>query len=184
MDPEDGSIFDTVMRVVTRYGMKRTTMAELAHGAGVSRQTLYDRFGDKDGIMAATIAHLCTRISTDLQAAFAQDASLAEKLDAYFSIAVWPTFRLIQDMPDAADFEKGMGPASITASQKLSAEKQQILATMLRDHLGESPQSPHGVAVFIEQSSGRAKMADISREDLESFLSVLKASIVALARTR
>lgn len=181
MEPDDAPFFDTVMQVVHRYGMKRTTMAELAHGAGVSRQTLYDRFGDKDGVMAATINNWGARIMADLRAAFAEKAGLAERIDAYYDIVVWPTFDLLQQMPDAADFQRGMGPKSVAATQTVSELKQKAVAEMLADHFSLQKQSAD-VAEFFEQSSARAKMSDGEREDLERFLAVLKASVLALAR--
>lgn len=182
MEPDDAIIFETVLDVVARYGMKRTTMAELAKGAGVSRQTLYDRFGDKDGIMSATIAHWGSRIEADLRIAFAKHATLADKLDAYFTIAVWPTFEAMQNMPDAADFEKGMGAASTAASARLSLGKQEILAEMLKAHLPPGGPSAKEIATFFEQSSSRAKMTDTCPQSLERFLAVLKASVLALAQ--
>ena len=182
MDLDDASFLDSAMSVVARYGMKRTTMVDLARAVGVSRQTLYDKFGDKDGVMAAGIDHMAQGIARDLRAAFAEPSDLAGKLDAYFEVAVWPMYETMQAMPDAADFEKGMGPASMAASRKASELKQASLSDMLHAELPPQTEPPETVAAFVEQSSSRAKMSDITREDLERFLAVLKASVVALAR--
>lgn len=183
MDLEEASFFDTVMDVVARYGMKRATMADLARATGVSRQTLYDRFGDKDGVMAAVIAHMTATIDRELRAAFGRCATLEEKLDVFFEIAVWPTYNALQTMPDAADFERGMAAASTQASLKASETKRALLTDMLRPHLKAEADTADDVAAFIEQSSGRAKMSNMPRNELERFLSVLKASVIALART-
>ena len=184
MDLDDASFFDTVRTVVARYGMKRTTMADLARAAGVSRQTLYDRFGDKDGVMAAAIDHMTDRIARDLEAAFAGRADLAGMLDAYFDIAIWPMYDLLRTMPDAVDLEHGMGPASVAASRRGKARKCAVLCDMLRAELPARTEAPDRVAAFVEQSSCRAKMSDIGPEALDSFLAVLKAAIVALARAQ
>ncbi len=181
MDLEGAHFFDTAMSVVARYGMKRTTMADIARAVGVSRQTLYDRFGDKDGVMAAGIDHLFARLDRDLGDAFALRQGLAAKLDAYFEIAVWPMYDLRQTMPDAADYEKGMGPASVAASARGVARKRAVLCDMLRAELPPGTRPPEDVAAFIEQSSSRAKMSDMTRDELERFLAVLAASVVALA---
>lgn len=182
MDQDDDAIFQTVLNVVTRYGMRRTTMAELARGAGVSRQTLYDRFGDKDGIMAATIEHAGANLVKDLRLGFAQTRNLEEKLDCYLNTAVWPAFEIFQAMPDAADLETGMGPASIANTRKVSEAKQKLLAEVLAEHLEDSEQSAKSVAEFLERATDRAKKSEITRDELEQFLAVLKASILALAR--
>jgi len=182
MEPDDAHILDAVTAVVARYGMKRTTMAELARAAGVSRQTLYDRFGDKDRIMAAAIDLIADRVCTELRAAFAKETDLARSIDAYFRIAIWPTYKIMEAMPDAADFERGLGAESIAATQRVAEAKQMILTALFREHLPKDGPSPERVASFFEKSSCQAKMSGMAREDLEQFLSVLKASILALAR--
>ena len=39
----------------SRYGVKRTSMVDLAQEAGVSRQTLYNVFRNKDDVLRALI---------------------------------------------------------------------------------------------------------------------------------
>ena len=182
MDLDGASFFDAAMTVVARYGMKRTTMADLARAASVSRQTIYDRFGDKDRVMATMIDYLSERTANEIRDAFAQCSTLGPKLDAYFEIAVWPIYELMQTMPDAADFEKGMGSASTAASQKAADIKRALLSDMLRAELLTQTQPPEDVAAFVERASSRAKMSNITRDELESFLRVLKTSVIALAR--
>ncbi len=184
MEPEDAHILDTVITVVTRYGMKRTTMADIANATGVSRQTLYDRFGDKDGIMAATIDLIADRVCRDLREEFSKERDLASNLDAYFRIGVWPTYEIISAMPDAADFEKGMGAASTAAIRRAGESKEAILAEALSACLPNDDPPPAQVARFFEQSSCQAKMSGMAREDLTQFLSVLKASTLALSTTK
>ncbi|CAN1563486.1 DNA-binding HTH domain, TetR-type [Rhabdaerophilaceae bacterium] len=156
-------------------------MAEIASATGVSRQTLYDRFQDKDGIMAAAIDFIAERVCTELRAAFARETDLATNLDTYFRVAIWPTYEIMQAMPDAADFEKGLGSASIAASRRVGEAKQAILVQLLLSHMPPSGPTPHQVSRFFEQSSCQAKMSGMARDDLEQFLSVLKASVLALA---
>lgn len=181
MDIEDASILDAVIGVVTRYGMKRTTMGELARHAGVSRQTLYDKYGDKDEIMAAAIRLIGERLCAGLQEAFASDRDLGAKIDDYCNIALWPIFDRLQAMPDAADFEKGLGPASIAAGHDAARQKQTLLSDMLAYYLPKNGPSPAEVATFIEQSSSRAKGAATSRDELARFLAVMKSAVMALA---
>lgn len=182
MDRQDDEFFARVIEVVARHGMKRTTMAHLARELGLSRQTLYDRFGDKDGVMAAVIGHMAGRLRADLDAAFAAPAPLADKIDAYVALAVWPTYDLIRSLPDAADFERGMGPESRAATAETSLLKRRMLAGMLQAHLPSGGPAPDQVAAFIEQAASRAKMSGIARDEMARFLDTLRASVLALAR--
>jgi len=181
MENADDAFYEKVMDVVRRYGMKRTTMAELAQGAGVSRQTLYDRFGDKDGVMAATTDHWSANLAAQLRLRLSEASTLSDALDAYCEIVVWPFFEMLQDMPDSADIEKGMGPASVEAGARVSALKRDVMAEAFASYFPSGEPSPADVAAFFEQSSGRAKLSMQSREELDRFLGVLKASVLALA---
>ena len=181
METADFEILDAVIGVVNRYGIKRTTMDELARHAGVSRQTLYDRYGGKDAVMAAAIDLIAQRLMDALREAFAQQPSLAGKIDAYYQIAVFPIFEALQAMPDAADFERGLGPRSTEASAQGSVRKQGLLAEAFAPHLSGTTHDPQETAVFFEQSLARAKMSGPTRTELESYTKVLKSAMLALA---
>lgn len=180
MDPDDISILNTVMDVVRRYGIKRTTMAEIAKGAGVSRQTLYDRFGDKDEIMAAAIDLWAGQLRAGLAQAVEAEPSLDAIIDAYYAIVVWPFFDALQAMPDAADLERGQGPASVAASLRARAAKQALLAEAFAPHLSADAPRPDAVATFFEEASTSAKTTAQSRDSLAQFLDVLRAATLAL----
>jgi AcrR family transcriptional regulator len=180
MDTADTNILDAVIDVVHRYGIKRTTMDDLSRHAGVSRQTLYDRFGGKDAVMAAAITLIGQRLSASLTDAFAEHVTLDAQLESYFDIAVWPIFDVLQSMPDAADLERGLGPLSSRASDDGSRLKQKVLEEMFNAHLRSGPHSPAALSVYFEQSCARAKMSGLSRAELTEFLAVLKASTLAL----
>lgn len=70
-------ILDSAIGEFARSGVGRTTMAEMAEATGVSRQTLYGRFGGKDRLLAACVIRYCDqsqrrledewRLATDLR---------------------------------------------------------------------------------------------------------------------
>ena len=182
MDADDKKILDAALAVVIRYGMKRSTMADVARESGLSRQTLYDRFGDKDGIMAAAITYGNSGNIAALEDAIAKYPDLDQKITAFFDVIVYATFDVMQTMPDAADLESGMGPASREASRLAALEKREVLADMLRPYFREGGPSAEEAAAFMEQATTRAKLSPITREELAQFLSVLKASILAMAQ--
>jgi AcrR family transcriptional regulator len=172
---------DAVIGVVRRYGIKRATMDELARHSGVSRQTLYDRYGDKDGVIAAAIHFSSSRSEEALKVEFAQATSLAEKIEAYYAILIWPVYDLMCAMPDAADLETGLGAESTAASRAATRRRQEMLVDMLKGQVEKSGLAPEQVAVFFDQSCGRAKMSSEGPEDLAAYLAVLKDAILALS---
>ena len=83
-------------------------------------------------------------------------------------------------MPDAADPERGLGAESKAASDAATTRRHDILADMLAAHVPRGGQTPRQIAVFFEQSCSRAMMSSEAPEDLSSYLSVLKAWMLAL----
>ncbi len=150
-------ILDAVIDVVCRYGIKRATMDELARGSGVSRQTLYDRYGNKDGVIAAAITMAKSRTEEALRAELAPLKALDDKIETYFAVAVWPVYERMRSMPDAADLERGLGQKSRAASTEAAHNRRGILAGMLSEHALRPGQTPQDIAVFFDQSCGRAK---------------------------
>jgi len=94
--------------------------------------------------------------SAELRAAFAKEVDLSTNLDTYFGVGIWPTYEIMRAMPDAADFERGLGTASHAAGRRVGEAKQAILAEVLQHHLPARGPTPEHVARFFEQSSCQA----------------------------
>ncbi|TQV84809.1 TetR/AcrR family transcriptional regulator [Exilibacterium tricleocarpae] len=52
-------IFDTAANLFATNGYTGTSMDQIAEAAGVSKQTVYSHFGDKQGLFIASIRHKC-----------------------------------------------------------------------------------------------------------------------------
>ena len=89
--------------VFLRYGYARTTMAELAIAAELSRPTLYELFPGKDDLFAAVIDRLSQQTIRRYQDMLPKLKTLRRKLHHF--CADWAThgLRLIEHQPDAKD---------------------------------------------------------------------------------
>jgi AcrR family transcriptional regulator len=65
------------------YGVRKTTMQEIARDAGVAVGTLYLYFRDKDDLLVAGTEEYVTRHRRQAEAILASDASAADKLRRY-----------------------------------------------------------------------------------------------------
>jgi len=54
----DTRILTAAIAVLSRYGLRRTTMGDIAEAADISRQTLYAAYAGKDEVILAALAHL------------------------------------------------------------------------------------------------------------------------------
>ncbi len=71
----DAAILDATLAAVQRLGVRKLGLVDVAAEAGVSRHTIYRRFGGKDELLAAMGNHLVQRFYDDLLAAVEADPS-------------------------------------------------------------------------------------------------------------
>ncbi|SKB65223.1 TetR/AcrR family transcriptional regulator [Sphingopyxis flava] len=79
---------DPVIATFARYGLRRTSMTDLAQALGVSRQSLYNHFGSKDALARWAVQALIDRSLSEALRALEQPARtladrLADSLDAW-----------------------------------------------------------------------------------------------------
>ena len=61
MQGADAAILDAAEQCVERFGLRRVSMADVAGAAGVSRRTLYNRFGDRSRLVDAVLERAADR---------------------------------------------------------------------------------------------------------------------------
>ena len=88
-------IVEAATRTFAKHGARKTAMIDIAEAAGVSRQTLYALFGNKDDLVAATITHHA-RQNFALVEEGLRDCNSREELDVYFARTTVKSFELIQ----------------------------------------------------------------------------------------
>lgn len=89
--------------VFLRYGYARTTMAELAAAAGLSRPTLYELFPGKDDLFATVIGHLSQQTLRQYRGKLPRLRTLRTKLHHFCGDWATHGLKLIERHPDARD---------------------------------------------------------------------------------
>jgi AcrR family transcriptional regulator len=131
MDSREIKIAEAAIRIILRYGMARTTMHDVAQEAGVSRQTLYAIFANKDDLLRATIRFLANRTVADIEADFVKSSDLAYRLDAVINHIAVRSFELLRASPDANDIVSGFNTACKQELEDGSARYRILIEQML-----------------------------------------------------
>ncbi|MFN8028133.1 MAG: TetR/AcrR family transcriptional regulator [Acidimicrobiia bacterium] len=76
------AILDAAARCVRRYGLRRTTMEEVARLAGVSRGTVHRYFRDKDTLVREVLSHADSQMVREITAAMDPQPTLLEQIVA------------------------------------------------------------------------------------------------------
>lgn len=170
-------------RVIERYGMKRTTMGDIAKEAGVSRQTLYTVYPSKEDVLRGIIRLSCGRTSETIEVECAKQVGVEAKLSTVFEHMTLAPFRMIAAMPDAADFLIGFKDAATCeldrAYDRYTVTMRAILAPYEKQ-IRASDLTVDRLAAYIVNSAKTYKKEARDEAELVELLDVLKRMVVSI----
>lgn len=183
MDDKKTRILDAAIRTFARYGWRRTTIGDIADGSGVSRQTLYTHFANKDDILNETIKHLNARLLSSLREAWDREKSLSGRIDSYFQLSILEPYEWLRSSPDAQDFLAGANASAKAAVQAGYGETRQLLEQAFAENqsaIESNGQTAADLANFVQKSSVSFKYSAENKQELERLLRSIKAAALAL----
>ena len=95
-------IFASALAVFGRQGFQRTSMAEVAKTAGMSRAALYLRFADKAALFQGLAEWFVSETLTAAESAWQEGAALAPNLEATILAKDLPFYRMLHASPHGA----------------------------------------------------------------------------------
>ena len=97
------TIIDAAFKVFLAYGFRRTTMADIADAAGISRPALYLEFKNKADIYRAGFLAMLDSTFRNVDEALQGDSPLLERLVAALNAGVVIPMRRVQQSPHGAE---------------------------------------------------------------------------------
>lgn len=177
MQPVDTNILEAALRAFSRYGVKRTNMNDLYEEAGVSRQTLYNRFRNKTDILRGLIGYYTDTGIERIERGLKDAPELADKLDLIFEHMVFRGFDIVQTMPNAEDFITGVISGSEAALDQSAAKFRAVITQVLAPHetaLIDAGLTLSALSDFIQSTADAAGKTASDRPQLSARLDVLK----------
>ncbi len=98
------AILFAAFEAFARYGFRRTSMADIAEGADMSRAALYLHFKNKNDIFRSMIEVYYAQACADVTLALAPGGAIADQLAAGFHAQTGETFKTLLDSPHGAEF--------------------------------------------------------------------------------
>ena len=101
---DQSSDFARVLTAFATYGFRKASMSDLAGAAGVSRQTLYNRFQDKQAVLAWAVGDWAQASEAAACAALDRPGLPAtERLVGFFSEWLGATIPMLRSLPHGAE---------------------------------------------------------------------------------
>ncbi|PVA07395.1 TetR/AcrR family transcriptional regulator [Thalassorhabdomicrobium marinisediminis] len=184
MNETEQALLEAAMRVFSRYGVKRTNMSDLCEEAGVSRQTFYNNFRNKDDILRALIRSFTARALAEIDAHRPACPTLGAQLDLVFEQTVIAGFDMVSAMPNAEDFIDGVHASSKQEVEATHAQFRRVIADILAPYapqLGKAGVDVASLSDFVQRASKAAAIAAQDRDHLLTQLATLRQLCLAAA---
>jgi AcrR family transcriptional regulator len=127
-------VLDAAYDCLTRYGVRRTTMDDIATGMGVSRSAVYQYVRSKDDTFRQLAARLHTRaLRRAREAAIAEDTPYAHRITGVLAAKLDLVLHLSGDSPHTAELldEKGRLFGGICST--FTADLRHLLITLFTE---------------------------------------------------
>ena len=180
-EDKDSLIAQAAMQEFSKFGLRKTTMQDVAKAADISRQTLYNRVPNKDELLRLVANHYFSDNIQRCQAALAHTGQLEDALDILVEHFVIEPWRTIRAMPEAEEFE--LASTGIIAEQVKLAVQQK--ASIIRDVMLRTVSAPamseqlaeNLAQLFCATAAGIKSAAD-SEADLLSLCETMKVTLI------
>ncbi|MCV6592156.1 MAG: TetR/AcrR family transcriptional regulator [Silicimonas sp.] len=180
MSERNKIILEAAMSMFARYGVNKTTMADIATEAGVARQTVYNAYQNKDDLLRAVVRAKSLESEAAVLAAWEGSREFEDKLDAFFELGPLSWYDSIQQAPDTAELIEGVHRIACGEMDEAAERWRGYFETEIARHFDGAALDIPALADFIHSTAGNAKIGAASRAELEARLACLKASLLAL----
>lgn len=186
MTEKEQHILDAATHVFLRYGIQRSSLVDIAGEAGISRQTLYKTYANKDEIVRALMRRHHARMMARIEEGLASATAFGDQLDVVFRAIIVAPFEALSLSPHAAEIVEGLGAVSEEEIAAEVAAIRAVFAGLLAPHtasLKSRGLSVPDLAALTQTASRAIKKAATNRQDLDGQIACLKALLIsAVAR--
>lgn len=169
-------ILDAAQRLFVRYGVKRTSIDDVAQEAGIAKGTVYLSFKSKAELFAAIADRLCAEILADTQRIILEATPPTERLVGILDRYIGATHRLVVQSPHIAELTASKEALSAAAFDTLDGHIRSLLGALLKEagiaHDG-------AIDMFLAAGKGTLDTGDAAEQPYRARLKTMVNTLVA-----
>jgi AcrR family transcriptional regulator len=169
-------ILDAAQRLFVRYGVKRTSIDDVAQEAGIAKGTVYLSFKSKAELFAAIADRLCANTHADAQRIILEATPLVERLVGILDCYIGATHRLVAQSPHIAELTASKEALSAAAFDTLERHIRSLLGALLRE---EGIAHDGAVDMFLAAGKGTLETGDVAEQPYRARLTAMVNTLVA-----
>lgn len=176
----DEQIANFAWQQFCKYGLSKTTMSDIANSASISRQSLYNRFQNKDELLRLVARLYFKKNLIRCNEALLTKSKLEDILDTliqFFIIKVWKT---VKSLPQGDDFEQSPHEIISEEVQVATNEKIALISDILFKYLDNTKaqkETANDIAKYFCASASGIKSLAKDEAELLQLSKTLKLSL-------
>ena len=164
-----------------RYGVKRTSIDEVARAADIAKGTLYLYYDSKEMLFAEVAKNICADILAEARRASAMPAPLAERLVGILDAEIGVLHRLVEHSPHVRELTETKEAMARATFATLDQDMRQLITTVISE---ENIVRQGAAEMFLAAAVGTTQSGDASAELYRSRLrAIVDVLIVGLKQT-
>jgi AcrR family transcriptional regulator len=124
-----GNILRATETLVTKYGISKVTVTDIAHQAGVSQVTIYNLFGSKDKLIHDCIQAIANSFFERFREISRTDKPYLEKLEDFFQYEI----ELRESYPEPDDIEIRKNPQLKKLMEWLQGQANKLFVEFVKE---------------------------------------------------
>src|SRR3989442_5151737 len=174
-------ILHAAQSLFIRYGVKRTSIDEVARAADIAKGTLYLYYDSKEMLFAEVAKNICADILAEANKAAAMPAPLAERLVGILDAEIGVLHRLVEHSPHVRELTESKEAMASATFATLDRDMKQLITTVLGE---ENIARQDAAEMFIVAAVGTTQSGDSSAELYRSRLrAIVDVLLIGLKQT-
>ena len=158
LDPRQISILESASAAFAAYGFRKTSMDDIARGAGMSRPAVYLHYKNKEAIFRSLVTSYYILSAQEVQVRLEQDLPLVELLEQAFAAQGGTAIETMMNSPHGMEILDAGSSVAADIIEEGEARLRQIYSDWLSGQM----------------ESGRVRMAAEPAETAAAFCAALK----------
>ena len=178
-------ILDAAQSLFIRYGVKRTSIDEVARAADIAKGTLYLYYESKEMLFAEVAKKICAEILAEANKAAAMPAPLAERLVGILDAEIGVLHRLVEHSPHVRELTETKEALASATFATLDRDMKQLITTVLcEENIARQDAAEMFIAAAVGTTQSGDSSAELYRSRLRAIVDVLLIGLKQTCETR
>jgi len=178
-------ILHAAQSLFIRYGVKRTSIDEVARAADIAKGTLYLYYDTKETLFAEVAKNICADILAEANKGAAMPGSLADRLVGILDAEIGVLHRLVEQSPHVKELTETKEAIASATFATLDQDIKKLITTVIsEENISRQGAAEMFIAAAVGTTASGDSSATLYRSRLRAIVDVLIVGLKQTCETR